>query len=169
MNTATNDIFQDAQKKFGFVPNVIKEMSKNPAVAGLYLKAQEYLAEGVLSSQEQQAVQLAVSAKNDCHYCSAAHTAGGSMMGLEACDLKAVGEGLTPANKDVQPAVEAARIVFDKQGWLSEDDLKTFESQGIDRARLYEIITLIGLKTITNYINHVAQTPVDDELQPQEG
>lgn len=167
MNTVANDIFHDAQNKFGFVPNVIKEMSKNPAVARLYLKAQEYLGEGVLSPQEQQAVQLAVSTKNDCHYCSAAHTAGGSMTGLDACDLKAVGDGLTPSNEDIQPAVEAARIIFDKQGWITPEELREMEKQGIDRARVYEIIVLIGLKTITNYINHIAQTVVDDELQPQ--
>jgi len=33
-------------------------------------------------------------------------------------------------------------------------------------AALYEIITLIGIKTITNYINHLAYTPVDEVFRP---
>ncbi|MEE9258335.1 MAG: carboxymuconolactone decarboxylase family protein [Nitrospinaceae bacterium] len=163
--SANEEIFEDCKTKFGFVPNVIREMAKSRVPARLYLKAQEYLAEGVLTPQEQQAVQLAVSVENECHYCQAAHTAGGKMTGCELSDLESVKQGGLPGDPGMANVTHAARLVVRKKGWLGEDELKELEQKGIDRARLYEIITLIGLKTITNYINHIAHTPIDDELK----
>jgi hypothetical protein len=51
-----------------------------------------------------------------------------------------------------------------KIGWLDAADLRTLEERGITKAKLYEIIAFIGLKTISNYINHIAHTTVDREF-----
>ena len=44
--------------------------------------------------------------------------------------------------------------------------MQKLEARGLDRAALYEIIALIGIKTITNYINHLAHTPVEEVFRP---
>ncbi|MFB6248581.1 MAG: hypothetical protein ABEL97_08435 [Salinibacter sp.] len=58
--------------------------------------------------------------------------------------------------------MQAARRLLDKRGWLDEEDLEDLQAEGIGRTELYEINTLIGLKIFSNYVNHVAQTAVDD-------
>ncbi len=159
-------IYEDAKSKFGFVPNLIREMAEStPVPAQLYLKAQEFLGEGALSPQEQQAVQLAVSARNECHYCTAAHTAGGKMAGLDPEDLRAIKEEGLPRDLNLASVVETARMILEKKGGLTSGDLKSLEGKDIDRAKIYEIIVLIGMKTITNYINHIAQTEIDAPLK----
>ncbi|MFQ5451294.1 MAG: carboxymuconolactone decarboxylase family protein [Nitrospinaceae bacterium] len=158
-------VFKEAEALFGFLPNVIKEMAKSPVPAKLYLKAQEFLAEGVLTPREQQAVQLAVAVRNECSYCTAAHRTGGKMVGIEDKDLRIIQEEKVPEDKDLVPCVDAARLVMDKKGWLTPSDLHDLEAKGIDRAKLYEIVVLIALKTITNYINHIAQTEIDGPLR----
>jgi len=164
-STEIEAILADARNKFGFEPNVIREMAKSPVAARLYLKAQDFLAEGTLTPREQHAVQLAIATANECHYCTAAHTAGGKMAGCEVDDMQTIRNGGVPADTGLATVVNAARMVHAKQGWLDENELMELEQLGIDRPRLYEIIVLIALKTITNYINHIAGTVVDDEFK----
>jgi alkylhydroperoxidase family enzyme len=52
-----------------------------------------------------------------------------------------------------------------KKGWLPQENLEALEDRGIDQQQLYEIIAIIGLQTISNYINHIAGTEVDEEFK----
>ncbi len=54
---------------------------------------------------------------------------------------------------------------METRGWVDEEQRKEWEASGISRERLYEIVAYIGLKTITNYVNHMAHTPVDEVFQ----
>ncbi len=158
---ADNAIFEAVKKKYGFVPNLIREMSRNPAVARVYLDGQEALAGGVLSALEQQVVQLAVSAFNECDYCRVAHSLGSKMAGVLAADIAAVRKGDLPTTPRLRSLVHAAWLVLDTRGSLGDDNVAALEREGIDRAQLYEIVAIIGLKTISNFVNHIAHTPID--------
>lgn len=158
---AENAIFEAVKKRYGFVPNLIREMSRNPAVARVYLEGQEALASGVLSPLEQQVVQLAVSAFNECDYCRAAHSLGSKMAGVPAAEIEAVRRGDLPTSPRLRSLVHAAWLVLDTRGSLGDDNVAALEAEGIGRAQLYEIVAIVGLKTISNYINHIAHTPID--------
>ncbi|MEX0747608.1 MAG: carboxymuconolactone decarboxylase family protein, partial [Rhodothermales bacterium] len=147
-------IFATVEKKFGFIPNLVRELAESPAVAEAYLSATGALASGVLSGSDQQAVQLTVSAYNDCHYCTAVHGTVGRSLGFTDGDLEAILSGSLPENARLRTIVEATRLVLDKRGWLSPADVQALEESGISRAELYEVIAYVGAKTITNYINH---------------
>jgi len=160
-------IRQTVQQKFGFVPQLFEELLRtNPAVAEAYLQAGAALQRGGLSPLEQQIVQLTVAAWNACHYCTAAHGTAALGMGLAPEAVDAILEGRLPEDERLALLVETTREVLERRGWLAEDALQKLEARGLDRAVLYEIIALIGVKTITNYINHLAHTPVDEVFRP---
>lgn len=163
-NPKANDILDSVKQKYGFVPNLIQEMSVSVPTAQVYLNGQEILANGALTAKEQQAVQLTVSSVNRCHYCQAAHRFLSGLTGISSDDVQAIQSGEIPAESEVAPVVEITRLLMEKRGWLSPDEVQQAERKGIARTKLYEIITYIGLKTITNYINHIAQTPVDAQF-----
>lgn len=152
------------ERALGFVPNLFKEMSASPATLKVYLSGQEALRGGALSASEQQAVQLAVSAANSCHYCQAAHEWLGRKVGLSLEDGTAIRKGGLPAAEWLAPVVRATRLLLEKKGWLTAGDLAALEQEGITKAKVYEIVAFIGLKTISNYINHIAHTPIDQEF-----
>lgn len=154
-------ILETVKKKYGFVPNLMREMAANPAVVRVYLDGQRALATGVLSPREQQTVQLAVSVYNECHYCRAAHGLGSRMAGVSPADVEAIQKGTLPDDSRLRSLVHATWLVLDMRGALGQNDLTGLESEGIDRAQLYEIVAIVGLKTISNYINHIAHTPID--------
>lgn len=157
------------ERAYGFVPNVLRELSTSPAALQVYVAGQHALAQGTLSPGEQQAVQIAVAVFNQCPYCQTAHSWVGKKAGLSAEDIEAIKTGKTPQDTAIATIVEATRTILDRRGWLGMEDLRRLEQQGVSRAKLYEVIAFIGLKTISNYVNHIAHTPLDELFQSSGG
>jgi alkylhydroperoxidase family enzyme len=45
---------------------------------------------------------------------------------------------------------------------LSEDDKDAFFAAGYTQAQLFEVILGISYKTLSNYVNHIADAPLDN-------
>ena len=61
--------------------------------------------------------------------------------------------------------MQATRRILEKRGWLSDVDESEFEDLGLGRPEFYEIIALIGIKTMSNYVNHIAETKLDEPFR----
>ncbi|RMH05357.1 MAG: carboxymuconolactone decarboxylase family protein [Nitrospirae bacterium] len=158
-------ILEPIRRQLGFIPNLLDELKKNPAVLRTYLQGQQALASGMLSPREQQAVQLRVSVMNQCTYCQAAHRWLGKQVGLTGEEIQTIERGeVPPKDTDLAGVIHATSLLFERKGWLNPETLQMLERQGVSREKLYEIIAYIGLKTISNYINHVAHTPIDSQF-----
>lgn len=161
---AADDVFEAVTAKFGFVPNLIREMARSPAVARVYLGGQQAMAGASLSAPEQQIVQLAVAVYNECPYCRAAHRGGCRQAGVAQADIELVEQGSLPEDRRLRSLVSTTWQVLDTRGWLGPSDLRSLEVEGVDRAQLYEVVALVGLKTISNFVNHIAHTPIDPQF-----
>jgi AhpD family alkylhydroperoxidase len=147
----------------GFVPNQIKVLNEHsPAAARMYIATMDLVEQGELPDHEREAVILTISRYNDCHYCTRTHAFLGREAGLNQDTIEAIHRGGLPDADRLRTLVKATRRLLDKRGWLDEDDFSEFREAGIGKTELYEINTLIGLKIFSNYVNHVAQTEVDD-------
>ena len=51
------------------------------------------------------------------------------------------------------------------RGRLSEEELTAFSEAGYGNRQLLEIILGVAQKVMSNYVNHLAQTPVDEPFQ----
>lgn len=153
------------QQKYGFTPNLIKEMVASPAVAQVYVEGIGALANASLSPKEQQAAFLAVSQFNGCAYCQAAHAMGGKAVGISPANIEAIRAGKAPQDPSLNAVVAAARLLLEKKGWLDDAEVSSLESRGITRAKLYEIVAIIGLKTISNYVNHISHIELDPQFK----
>lgn len=158
------EILRGVREKFGFVPNLFRTLSISPAVSEVYLMANAAMEGSSMPAQETQAVNLAVSAENGCKYCVAAHSAICKMVGIEVSEINLIKTGSLPEEASLASAVTAARLIMEKKGWLTDVELTDLEAKGVGRAKIYEIIALIGIKTIANYVNHVGKTKIDAEF-----
>lgn len=163
----TEQIFEATKAKFGFIPNVMTEMAKSSVLLHAYASVQAAMRDGVLTPKQQQAVQLAISERNGCGYCKAAHGAAVAMTGLDSKSVEAIKSAGDPSDPDVAPYVRAARVLVDKRGNLTPSDVISLETDGVDRERLYEIIAIIGAKIMTNWTNHIGHTPLDRQFGGQ--
>ncbi len=159
-------VLDKVKETYSFVPNLYNEMATHsPAVADVYLTATKLMEEASLSPEEQQAVILAISTYNDCPYCKAAHSTVAGMVGMPEEEIEAITTGGLPVDTRLRSLITATRRILGKRGWLNEDDLAEFEAQDIDRGQIYEIVALIGIKTISNFVNHMAHTEIDPQFQ----
>ena len=48
-----------------------------------------------------------------------------------------------------------------QRGWVTDDNVKAFLDAGFTHQQILEVILGLAQKVISNYTNHVAETPVD--------
>lgn len=154
-----------AREKYPFIPNQIRVLNEHsPAAAETYIATMNAIEDGELAPHEREAVILAISRYNDCHYCARTHAFLGSEAGLSNDAIEAIHRGGLPEEPRLRALVQATRILLDKRGWLDREDIETLDRRSVSRTDLYEINVLIGLKIFSNYVNHVARTEVDEPI-----
>ncbi|MFP3874303.1 MAG: carboxymuconolactone decarboxylase family protein [Thiohalophilus sp.] len=166
-NSAPQDALptmEQARQAFGFVPNLISGMVNSPALAEGYLTLSGLYANSSLTPQEQQVALLAVSRYNGCDYCVSAHSMLADMAQVPAEAIAALREGRSIDD----PRLEALRTftakMVDKRGWLNESDIREFLDAGFEMQQVGDVILAVGMKTLSNYFNHIAQTPLDEAM-----
>lgn len=53
------------------------------------------------------------------------------------------------------------------RGRLTQSQVQDFVAAGYSKAQVLEVITAVAVKTISNYTNHFADTPLDNALESQ--
>lgn len=153
---------QGAQQAFGFIPNLIGVLAESPAVVEAYLTLTKILDKSSLSAVERQVAILAISRINECDYCMAAHSVIGSMQDVPADVIQAIRNDQPIANDKLETLRTFAATVVEKRGWLSDHDIVAFRSAGYSQAQVLEVVLAASLKTLSNYANNLAETPLDD-------
>ncbi len=125
-----------------------------------YLALSDALSSGALTAKQREIIALTVAQANQCHYCLSAHTLLGQGAGLSADAIRKAREGKGESSADNAVAVFARRVV-ETRGQVSEADLATARSAGLNDAHLVEVIAGVAINIFTNYTNNVAQTDID--------
>lgn len=159
-------LLEDAQAKYNFIPNLLAIMSESPALLKGYMALSEIYSESSLSVAEQQIVLLTVSYENECHYCMAAHSIISQMSNVPEEFIEAVRIGKIIPDKKLEALHEFTRAIINSRGWPSGKEVTAFHEAGYSKENLFEVILGVGLKTLSNYTNHISNTPVDDAFLP---
>ncbi len=161
---ASKELLGAAQAKYGFVPNLMGELAEAPAALQAYLSVGEAFEASSLTPQEQQVVILAVSYLNECAYCMTAHSAVAKMVGLPAGEISALREGQPLSDAKLEALRTFAGVLVDKRGWASDEEVGAFLAAGYNRAQILEVVVGIAFKTLSNFTNHLADTPIDKQF-----
>jgi len=57
--------------------------------------------------------------------------------------------------------------MFRHRSWVPEDDLQRAVTAGYTQRHVLDVLTLVALKTLSNYVNHIAHTPLDAQFATQ--
>jgi len=156
----TKQMFDAVQAKLGLTPNLVKTLATSPAALEGYLGLNGALAGGALNVQLREQIALAVAQANSCEYCLAAHTALGSLAGLQAEDILG-SRRATAADAKRDSALKFAQAVVVNRGDVSDAALGAVRAAGFSDGEITEIVAHVALNIFTNYINLVARTIVD--------
>lgn len=165
---ASQELLKGAKKQMGMVPNLLKVFAESPAALEGYLDLSGLLQKTDFSKEEQQLLILAISVENKCHYCVAAHsTTTRHQLNIDDEIVDAVRNGNPVPDKKLNALVSYAKKVVKKRGFVSDEDVKAFLDAGYSKRNLLEVNLALAMKTLSNYTNHLAETPVDDALQAE--
>ncbi len=159
---ASRPLLQGAQKALGFVPNLYAAFANSPAVLKAYGQLSAALGETSLDAAEQAVVTIAASVDNDCHYCVAAHTTIGQMGRVDPAVLDALRDDRPIADPKLEALRTFTKAVVNGRGHLTAEQQDAFLAAGYTAAQALEVILGVTLKTLSNYTNHLAATPLDE-------
>ncbi len=152
-------IFDNLQKGLGFVPNLFATYAYSDTALENYLNFSN--AKTSLSTKEKEVVNLAVSQVNGCEYCLSAHTAISKMNGFTDDEILELRAGGASFDAKLNVLAELAKNITESRGNTDATILEKFFNQGYTKGNLIDVISLVGDKTISNYINNTTQIPVD--------
>jgi uncharacterized peroxidase-related enzyme len=154
------EILNSVAKQLGFVPNVLRLLAASPAVLKSFLGLQAGLS-GTLDLNTRNAIALAVSESNSCHYCVSAHAhfaSKGANCSKDEISRNRVGESIDPKRA---AAAAFGVSVIKRHGNVSNADLEKIREAGYSDSEILEIIALAVQFSFTNFMNNVAQTEID--------
>lgn len=155
-----------AKANYGMVPNLLGSLAEAPAALEGYMTLSGIFAKSTLSTEEKHVVLLAIAEENQCTYCVAAHT--GLAKGAGVADE--IIESLRDDEAINDPKLEVLRNFTKKmvveRGFVGDEAVNAFLDAGFTKANIYEVVLGVGLKVISNYANHIAETPVDAAFAP---
>ena len=164
---ASRPTLNTAKTAFGFVPNLLGMLAESPAAVETYLTLAGLMDKTSLTPVERQVVLLTASFENTCTYCMAAHSTVAKGAGMTDDTLVGLRAGRALADAKLNALADFTRQVVRERGFVSETDVTTFLAAGFTKANVFDVIVGVSLKTLSNYTNHIAETPVDAAFQPQ--
>ena len=162
---ASRPFLEAAQTKFGFIPNVLRLQAEAPALLKGYMTLSGIFSESGLTPGEQQVVLLAASIANKCHYCAAAHSMAATGAGVDQEIIEAIRTNETLKDHKLDVLVTLTKKMIEARGWLTGDDIEPFLEAGYSRADVMHVVLGIAVKTMTHYVNHMAETPLDEAFE----
>lgn len=162
---AARPILAGAQKKYGFVPNLLGMMAEAPALLNGYTTLSQIFESSSFDATERQIVLLTVSFENGCEYCVAAHSVIATMQQVPSEIVQAIRLGQPIADEKLQALRLFTSAVVTSRGWPTPEQQAAFRAVGYSQRQILEVVLGVGLKTLSNYANHIAQTPLDGAFQ----
>jgi alkylhydroperoxidase family enzyme len=158
-------LLEKSEKAFGRIPGLHAVMAESPQLLDGYQVLHKLFTETSLNADEQTVVWQTINVEHACHYCVPAHTGIAKRMGVD--------DEITTALRQETPLptakLEALRTftlaVVRNRGVLGADDVDNFLAAGYDRRNILEVILGVAQKVMSNYTNHLANTPVDKPMQ----
>ena len=161
-STALLDVSINA---FGMVPNLHAVMAEAPGLLEGYQRLHQLFLDSSFDDEETTVVWQTINVEHECHYCVPAHTGIAKSMKVD--------DAITDALRDETPLptakLEALRdftlsVVRDR-GNVNDDAVKAFLNAGFTKRQVLEVVLATAQKVMSNYTNHLANTPIDKPFQ----
>ena len=159
---------ENIQKGFGFIPNLMATFANSPAVLNGYMGLDAAWEQSSLSAKERQVILLAASVANHCSYCTAAHaTILKGMLKVDPAIVHAIRSGEPLPDARLDALAQFTREIVTERGYVSESTKSRFLAAGYSATAMMELLVGVALKTISNYLDHLNPTAIDEAFRPE--
>ncbi|QDO94479.1 carboxymuconolactone decarboxylase family protein [Formosa sediminum] len=162
---ASKPLLEKSQKAFGMIPGLHGVLASSPKTLEAYQTLHELFTQTSFNEDELTVVWQTINVEHACHYCVPAHTGIAKMMKVDDAITEAL-RNETPLESAKLEALRTMTLtIVRNRGHVTQEDLDAFYAAGYTEAHVLEIILGLSQKVISNYTNHIANTPVDAPFQ----
>ncbi len=163
--SSSQPLLDKSVKEFGMLPNLHGVMAEAPGLLEAYQRVHNLFLGTSFDAEELTVVWQTVNVEHECGYCVPAHTGIAKMMRVDDAITVALRSRSELPTKKLQVLHLTTLALVRNRGKLSEEELAAFVAEGYGRRQLLEIVLGISQKVMSNYTNHLANTPVDPPFQ----
>ena len=154
-------LLENAIRSFKTVPNLNAVMAESPEHLEAYQKVHELFQKTSLSTVERNVVWLTINVEHECHYCVPAHSAIAKMQGVDAQTIEALRNNAPLADARLEALRQFTLTLLRDRGRVSDAEVDAFLAAGFTRRHILDIVLGLAQKVMSNYVNHLADTPID--------
>ncbi len=154
-------LLEESKKAFGMVPNLHGVLAGAPELLEAYKTLHGLFQNSSFDNEELTVVWQTINVEHECHYCVPAHTGIANMMKVNPALTEAMRNRTAMPNQKLQALHDTTLSIVRNRGNISDAEVEAFYAAGYEQRQLLEIILGLSQKVISNYVNHIAQTPVD--------
>lgn len=158
-------LLEKSQKAFGMIPNLHGVLASSPGLLNAYQTLHELFSNSSFNAEELTVVWQTINVEHECHYCVPAHTGIAHMMKVDPLITEALRNNTSLPTEKLQTLHDTTLAMARNRGQLSEGEIETFYAAGYGERQLLEIVLGLSQKVISNYTNHLAETPIDPPFQ----
>lgn len=162
---AAQPLLEKSIKSFGRLPSLHGVMAEAPGLLQGYQMLHQLFLETSFDNDEKTVVWQTINVEHACHYCVPAHTGIARAMNVSD-DISNALRDETPLPSDKLEALRTFTLaVTRKRGNINDEDLNAFFAAGYQQRHVLEVILGLSQKVMSNYVNHIAETPMDDAFK----
>lgn len=158
-------LLENSLKAFGMVPGLHGVLASAPKALEGYQVLHQLFTDTSFNNDELTVVWQTINVEHACHYCVPAHTGIANMMKVDEAITEALRNETPLADEKLEALRTFTLSVVRNRGNVTQEDLDAFYAVGYGEQQVLEIILGLAQKTISNYTNHIAHTPVDDAFK----
>lgn len=145
---------------WGAVPELGRVIARSNPLTRALLAFDRELGRGRFNGAFAEQIDIAVANENRCPYCLAAHTAAGRALGLDDRALADARAGRAADPREAA-ALTFAQAVARDRGRVQSAELAAVRAAGWTDGDLVELVGHVIASTLTNYLHHLSDVPVD--------
>lgn len=162
---ASKTMLEQSLKSNGMIPGLHGVLAEAPGLLEAYQTLHKLFTESSFNKEELTVVWQTINVEHECHYCVPAHTAIANMMKVDAGISEALRNGTDLPTEKLQALHDFTLKMVRNRGHVTQEDLDSFYKAGYGERQVLEVILGLSQKVISNYTNHIANTPVDTPFQ----
>jgi alkylhydroperoxidase family enzyme len=156
---------EEGFKAFGMIPNLHGTLAESPELYKAYSTLHSLFMETSFDKDELTVVWQTINVEHECHYCVPAHTMIANSMKVDPAITEALRNETPLASEKLEALRTVTLQLVRKRGQLTQSEVETFFNAGYAQKQILEIIVGISQKVISNYVNYLAETPLDEAFK----
>lgn len=162
----SKSMLEASVKGFGMLPNLHGVLAESPAMLEAYKTMHGiFSSKTAFNAEEITVVWQTINVENACHYCVPAHTGIAHSMKVDAKLTEALRNRTAMPTKKLQALHDMTLLIVRDRGIVSEERMIAFFDAGYSNRHYLDILVGYAQKIMSNYTNHIANTPVDERFK----